>query len=152
MKMCEMVGWWTLDISKNLYKSRQEKGYTQTEIQLQRHSIEKYLWNRLQTTEAILPPPVNPPISVQLGAVRVDPATQYFSNPTHLYLDAFLLLSFFYFEQFQIIALSITPKNGAKAISIQNLLRRGARSGVQLSCTETRFQKCSQVVKKPKLV
>ena len=141
-------------VDKNYkYKSGQEKGYTQTEIQLQRHSIEKYFWNRLQTTEAILPPPVNPPISVQLGAVRVDPATQYFSNPTHLYLDAFLLLTFFFnFEQFQIIALSITPKNGAKAISIQNLLRRGARSGVQLSCTETRFQKCSQVVKKPKLV
>ena len=111
-------------MDNNLYKSEQEKGYTQTEIQLQRHSIEKYLWNRLQTTEAILPPPVNPPISVQLGAVRVDPATQYFSNPTHLYLDAFLLLSFFYFEQFQIISLSITTKNGAKAISIQNLLRR----------------------------
>ena len=83
-------------VDKNYkYKSGQEKGYTQTEIQLQRHSIEKYFWNRLQTTEAILPPPVNPPISVQLGAVRVDPATQYFSNPTHLYLDAFLLLTFF---------------------------------------------------------
>ena len=100
-----MVGWWTR-ICRNPGKKEE---YTQTEIRIQQYSIEKYLWNRLQTTEAILPPPVNPPISVQLGAVRVDPATQYFSNPTHLYLDAFLLLSFFFFnfEQFQIISLSM---------------------------------------------
>ena len=129
MKMCEMVGWWTR-ICTNPGKKEE---YTQTELRIQQYSIEKYLWNRLQTTEAILPPPVNPPISVQLGAVRVDPATQYFSNPTHLYLDAFLLLSFFLnLNNFRSLSITRILKNGPQAISIQNLLLLFIFGGCQI--------------------
>ena len=81
-------------VDKNLYKSRQEKGIYTNRNTNTAIGHKKYFWNRLQTTEAILPPPVNPPISVQLGAVQVSLVLNIFWKQI---ICIFYNLVFFYF-------------------------------------------------------
>ena len=146
MKTCEMVKWWTRITNTNPGKKRdihkQKYNYSDTAsksifgtgCKQRKQSCHLQSIHQLASS------------SGQCGSTL---PLNIFPTQLIYILTLFFCFLVFYFEQFQIIALSITPKNGAKAISIQNLLRRGVRSGVQLSCTETRLQKCSQVVKKP---